>query len=134
MTRDVAAGLWSGAARPLRVASAALPRLRLLPPAECMTMRSLSDMIRPYLWDFAASAAGFVGAVAAGYRLFAADAAGDATALHAVFLLSTAVMLLGTVRFLVRTMDFPEPVDPPANDAPRANGRARRDEADGAKE
>ena len=117
----------------LRSAFALLPS-RALAAARLPTMRPLPDTLRPYLTDLLAAAAGLLGALGTGRSLFAADATGDAAWLHALFLGCTAVMLLGTVRFLVRTMDFTEPADSTTDGYAAANARVRRDEADGAKE
>jgi hypothetical protein len=91
-------------------------------------MRRLSDRFRPYLLDLLAAAAGLLGAVAIGYPLFGPYAAGDAPWLHGVFLGFVAIMLLGTVRFLVRTMDLPEIEVPSGPGAARPTGRARSNE------
>lgn len=93
---------------------------------------------RPYLFDLFAAVVGLLGAIGTGKTLFAVDATGDAGWLHGLFLGCTALMLLGTIRFFVRTMDFPEPEfipkHPAASLTTTTNADTGRHEAGGAAE
>lgn len=133
--RKPAADRPGGPTYALRSAFALLPGWAVA-AARLPAIRPLSDTLRPYVVDLLAAAAGLLGAVGTGQSLFAPDATGDAPWLHALFLACTAVMLLGAVRFMVRTMDFPEPAEHGAEDATvsPATARGRRHEAGGAKE